>query len=159
TVTDAAGNTASAIQTITVIDNQPPRIACSADVTVSCSSDVPAVDINSVTASDNCYVVVTHVSDDTTNKTCANRFTLTRTYRAADPAGNTADCLQVITVNDNVAPQITGLAPSQSVLWPPNHTMRDITLNYTVTDNCVTNVNTNVSITSNESVNGVADGD
>ena len=157
--TDGAGNTATAVQTITVVDNQPPTITCAANITVSCASDVPTIDINSVTVSDNCSAVVTHVSDDTTNKTCANRFTLTRTYRATDPAGNSTDCSQVITVFDNVPPQITGLAPSQSSLWPPNHTMRDITLNYTVTDNCVTNVNTNVSITSNESVNGVADGD
>jgi hypothetical protein len=156
--TDGAGNSTSAVQTITVVDNQPPTITCPTNITVSCASDIPPVDIDAVTKSDNCSAVVTHVSDDTTNKTCANRFTLTRTYRATDPANNSTDCLQVITVFDNVPPQITGLAPSLTPLWPPNHTMRDITLDYDVSDNC-DNLDTTISISSNESVNGTGDGD
>jgi hypothetical protein len=79
--TDGAGNTATAVQKITVVDNQPPVITCPGNITVSCASDIPTVNTNAITASDNCSAVVTHVSDDTTNKTCANRFTLTRTYR------------------------------------------------------------------------------
>jgi hypothetical protein len=159
TATDAANNTSTALQAIVVTDNQSPTITCPADVTVGCASDVPAVNINSVTASDNCSAVVTHVSDDTTNKTCANRFTLTRTYRATDPAGNYTDCSEVITVNDNTPPQITELNTSQTILWPANHTMRDVTVNYTATDNCVSNLNIAVTVTSNEPVNGTADGD
>jgi hypothetical protein len=64
----------------------------------------------------------------------------------------------VITVNDSTPPQITGLCVSQSSLWPANHTMRDITVNYSVTDNC-SNATTIVTVTSNEPVNGTADGD
>jgi hypothetical protein len=158
TITDGAGNTATAIQTITVVDDQAPTITCPADTTVSCASDVPVPNVTAVAASDNCSYIVTHVSDDTTNKTCANRYILTRTYRATDPAGNSTDCSQVITVFDNVPPQITGLAPSLPPLWPPNHTMRDITLNYAVTDNCG-NLDTTISIGSNESINGTGDGD
>jgi inosine-uridine nucleoside N-ribohydrolase len=33
---------------------------------------------------------ITHVGDVTTNQTCTNRFTLTRTYRASDACGNSA---------------------------------------------------------------------
>ncbi len=157
TATDAANNSATAVQTITVVDNQPPTISCPASITVSCASDVPAVDISSAAATDNCSYVVTHVGDVITNQTCANRFTLTRTYRATDGAGNSAECLQVITVNDDQPPQLTDPTVSQSALWPPNHTMRDITLTYTVSDNC--SATTSVSITSNEPVNGVSDGD
>jgi type IX secretion system substrate protein len=160
TATDAAGNTASGVQHIIVVDNQAPVILSSpSNLTVSCAADVPAADVGLVTATDNCSVTVTHVGDEITNQTCANRFTLTRTYRATDGAGNTATCSQVITVNDNTPPQINSLAPSQTILWPPNHTMRDITLNYTVTDNCTTNATTTVNISSNEPVNGTADGD
>ena len=75
---------------------------------MSNASDVTAADINSVTATDNCSVLVTHVSDIVTNQTCVNRFTLTRTYMATYVGGNTATCSQVITVNDDVTPQITG---------------------------------------------------
>jgi len=157
--TDGAGNTATAVQTITVVDNQPPVITCPGAITVSCASDVPAVNTASVTATDNCSATVEHVSDVVSNQTCVNRFTLTRTYKATDPAGNSTNCSQVITVYDNIPPQLSTVIPSQSALWPPNHTMRDITLNYSVTDNCVINPNTTVSIQSNEPVNGTADGD
>jgi hypothetical protein len=161
TATDAAGNVATAIQMVTVNDNQPPTIVSGpSDVTVSCAADVPAVDLTSVTATDNCAgVTISHVGDVTTNQTCANRFTVTRTYKATDAHSNTATYSQVITVNDNVPPQITGLSVSQTSLWPADHTMRDITVNYSVNDNCISNPNFSISISSNEPVNGVADGD
>lgn len=161
TATDGAGNTATAIRTITVVDNQPPVITNSPEnVTVKCARDVPTANVNSVTTTDNCpNVIVTHVGDVITNQTCANRYTVTRTYVATDHSGNTATCSQVITVNDDVAPQVVGLSTSQTSLWPANHTMRDITVNYTVSDNCVNGPTYSMSITSNEPVNGVADGD
>jgi hypothetical protein len=37
--------------------------------------------------------------------------------------------------------------------------MRDITVNYTAVDNCVSNLNINLTVRSNEPVNGTADGD
>ena len=146
---------------VTVLDVEAPTITCPAPVTVSCAADVPAVDLTAVTATDNCSngLRVTHVGDVITNQTCANRFTLTRTYKATDGSGNTATCSQVITVNDITPPQINDLSLSQYTLWPPNHTMRDITVNYTVTDNCVSSPSVTVTVTSNEPVNGTADGD
>ena len=159
TVTDGAGNTAAAVQTITVIDNQPPTITCPANITVKCASDVPDVDINSVTAIDNCLAVISHVSDVISDQTCANRFTLTRTYKATDVGNNTATCSQVITVYDDIPPQITGYSASKQMLWPPNHSMRDITLDYTANDNCTSNPVVTVTVTSNEPVNGTGDGD
>jgi hypothetical protein len=59
-------------------------------------------------ASDNCETVtVTHIRDVITNRTCANRYTLTRTYQAEDACGQTATCTQVITVNDQTPPIFT----------------------------------------------------
>jgi hypothetical protein len=158
-VTDGAGNTAATTQTVTVIDNQPPTITCPANITVKCASDVPDVDINSVTATDNCLAVISHVSDVISDQTCANRFTLTRTYKVTDVGNNTAACSQVITVYDDIPPQITGFSVSKQSLWPPNHTMRDITLNYTASDNCVSDPIVTVTVSSNEAVNGTGDGD
>jgi hypothetical protein len=158
TVTDAFGATATCTAVVSVFDNLSPTITCAVNSRVNCASDVPAVNINSVTAADNCSVIVTHIGDVITNQTCANRFTLTRTYKATDPSGNFVTCAQVITVNDDTPPQITGLSPSQPVLWPPNHTMRDVTINYTTTDDC-TNATTSISVSSNEPINGTADGD
>ena len=158
TVTDADGAISTCVAVVTVIDNTNPSITCPADITVSCASDVPAVDIETVTVTDNCPVTVSHVSDVITNQSCANRYTLTRTYSASDASGNSATCSQVITVFDNTAPQILGLAATPNELWPPNHTMRDVTVSYTVSDNCTT-PNTTISVSSNEPENGLGDGD
>ena len=158
-VKDGAGNIATAIQTVTVVDNQVPVIICPGNLSFKCALDVPAPDVNTVTATDNCTPIVTHVGDVITNQTCANRFTLTRTYKATDLAGNSATCSQVITVFDDVPPQINGLSVSQTALWPPNHTMRDIVLTYTATDNCANTPTVSVTVSSNEPINGTADGD
>ncbi|MFN8289301.1 MAG: PKD-like domain-containing protein [Chitinophagaceae bacterium] len=111
--TDAAGNFSECTQIITVNDVTPPTITCPAPVTVSCASAVPAVNTGAVTASDNCggVVTITHISDVISGQTCANRYTLTRTYRATDVCGNFAECTQIITVNDVTPPTITCPAP------------------------------------------------
>ncbi len=79
------------------------------DVTVSSISQVPVPDLASVTTSDNCggAVTVVFVSDAITNQTCANRFTVTRTYTATDLCDNRALCVQTITVNDQTVPTIS----------------------------------------------------
>ncbi len=134
--TDECGNSATCIQVITVFDNTVPSITCPANVTVQCASLVPAPNTGSVTASDNCngVPVVTHVSDVTVNQTCINRYMVNRTYRATDECGNSATCIQVITVFDNTVPSIT---------CPANVTVQCATLvpapntgSVTASDNC-----------------------
>jgi hypothetical protein len=108
--TDACGNSAVCSQVITVNDQTPPSLTCPANQTVSCASAVPAANTASVTnVSDNCGggATVTLVSSTTSNQTCADRFSVTRTYRATDACGNSATCSQVITVNDQTAPSLT----------------------------------------------------
>lgn len=147
--------------TLTVVDNENPIITqCAAPLTVSCAANVPLADITLIKATDNCGVVtIAHVGDVISNQTCANRFTLTRTYKVTDAHGNTATCSQVITVNDTEAPRITDFSLSKESLFPPNHSMQDITLNYQVFDNCVSSPPVKITITSNEPVNGTGDGD
>ena len=160
TVTDNYGATATCVAIVTVIDNTFPVITCPANITVSCAALVPPVNTSSVTTIDNCPgVIVTHVSDVISNQTCTNRFTLTRTYKAKDASGNTVSCSQVITVYDNTPPVISNVSVSPASLWPPNHTMRDITLNYQLSDNCVNSPATALSVSSNEPINGTGDGD
>jgi ribosomal protein S26 len=107
--TDFCGNSATCTQTISVNDISAPTITCSTALFVSCDTDVPAPNSASVMTSDLCsgVVNVVHVSDVITNQTCANIYTLTRTYRATDLCGNSATCTQTITVNDISAPTIT----------------------------------------------------
>ncbi len=58
----------------------------------------------------------------------------------------------------NPPPVIANPSANPSVLWPPNHKMVNVTVNYSVTDNCgpVTCV---LSVSSNEPINGTGDGD
>lgn len=108
TASDACGNSAICTQLISVDDSSAPTITCPANVTVTCASAVPAADVASIVTSDNCEgaVTVTVAADVTIDLTCANTFTILRTYTAADVCGNTATCTQMITVDDNTPPVI-----------------------------------------------------
>ncbi|HZV69783.1 MAG TPA: HYR domain-containing protein [Saprospiraceae bacterium] len=109
---DAAGNSSTCAFTVRVFDTQIPTISCPAAITVQCASTVPAASVGSVTANDNCGApTVTFLGDVISNQTCANKYTITRYYRATDPSGNSASCSQSIIVNDNTAPVITFTAP------------------------------------------------
>lgn len=113
--TDACGNYSTATQTISVSDTTKPLITPPAPVTVACASDVPAPNTSLVTVSDNCSsnsaISVTWVSDDISNQTCANKYTITRKYKATDACGNYATATQIITVNDNVPPVVVAPPP------------------------------------------------
>lgn len=55
-------------------------------------------------------------------------------------------------------PVISGVSASQSVLWPPNHLMADVSVDYGVTDDCGTPACT-LSVASSEPSEGLGDGD
>jgi VCBS repeat-containing protein len=116
TVTDVNGNSMSANATVTVLDAIAPTITCPAPATVQCASAVPAPNTASVIAADNCSYTVSFVSDAISNQTAPNKYTITRTYKAVDPSGNSATCTQIITVNDNTAPTliVAGSLPGNS---------------------------------------------
>ena len=87
----------------------------------------------------------------------ANEATVSST--TADPnlaPNNTAS----VTVDvSNPAPVISNLTVDRPVLWPPNHQMVDITLSYTIEDNCDPNLVPLITISSNQPQNGTGDGD
>src|SRR5262249_22828657 len=45
-------------------------------------------------------------------------------------------CSFTVTVNDTEPPEITNASVDKPVLWPPNHRLVDVTVDYNVTDNC-----------------------
>jgi hypothetical protein len=63
-----------------------------------------------------------------------------------------------VTVLDAQAPSITDPSASPAVMWPPNHQMIDVTVDYAAADNCP-GANCVLSVTSNEPENGTGDGD
>jgi len=105
TATDDCGNSAFVEQEITVNDTIPPEIICPDDIEVQCEGDVPAPDITLVTASDNCGPAeIIHSGDSISDGTCPQL--IYRTYMATDLCGNSAECIQIITVNDTIPPTI-----------------------------------------------------
>jgi large repetitive protein len=137
TTTDGCGN-ATAVTYNTRIDNTPPTLTCPAPVTVSCVGEIPIVDITTVSnVTDNCpgIIAVTHQGDVISGQTCANRYTITRTYRATDGCGNFTECTQIITVDDQTPPTISCPADI-TVCGVGAVPAADITLVSGVSDNC-----------------------
>lgn len=58
------------------------------------------------------------------------------TYTATDVSGNAVSVTQTVTVVDDTAPVILKVKVSPSILWPPNHGMVDVTIDYEAADNC-----------------------
>lgn len=170
TATDAHGNTASANQTVTVIDNTPPVLTAPSNVVAytgagatSCGTVVSDATLGTATASDNCPGLG---SISRTGVPAGNDFpvgTTTITYSVTDAHNNTTTATQTVTVIDNTPPVITtnGVTPS---MWPPNHKYQTFSVTdfvSSVFDNCG-----NVSVgdvvidkvTSDETENGDGDG-
>jgi len=117
-----------------------PTINCPGPVTVPCAAGVPAHDFAGGTASSNCggAVTVTWESDVISGKTCDNRYTITRTYKATDGWGNFKTCTQTITVNDTTAPTATQgtILACYATADAANQAALDATTS--LTDNCGT---------------------
>jgi hypothetical protein len=71
--------------------------------------------------------------------------------------GTTDSCSFDITVKDTTPPTLSAVTVDKTSLWPPNHQMVDVTVNYTTADNC--GAGCTLSVTSNEPTNGLGDGD
>ena len=138
--TDATGNFAECTQTITVDDTTPPTFdqTCPTDITVPCDSiSAPAV----LTASDNCDPAVDVVfTADTTAGGCAQEYTITRTWTATDACDNSTQCVQLVTVVDDVAPVITdalAMYCNDTLVYPCNVTIDPVLPGLVeVEDNC-----------------------
>ncbi|MCP9763380.1 DUF11 domain-containing protein, partial [Lacihabitans soyangensis] len=139
------GNTSSKQQVITVEDKTAPVLSTApANVTVSCEA-VPTAAV--LTATDNCDTapVVTY-AEARTNGTCANSYTLTRTWTTTDVCGNTSSKQQVITVEDKTAPVLSTAPANVTVSCEAVPTMESLS----AVDNCGTAVNVVSSEVRNE---------
>jgi len=98
--TDACGNSATCAQVITVFDNTPPAITCPANITINFGDNTLPANTGNPTGSDNCGGTPTYSSTDVIIPgICEQEFVINRTWTATDACGNTATCLQVITVD------------------------------------------------------------
>ncbi|HYT59200.1 MAG TPA: hypothetical protein VEL06_03460, partial [Haliangiales bacterium] len=74
-------------------------------------------------------------------------------------SGNQATCSFTVTVRDTESPVITSLSAKPTTLRPPNHQMVLVTVGVKATDNAGPSTCRITSVTSNEPVNGLGDGD
>jgi hypothetical protein len=98
TATDAAGNTSTATQTVTVADNTAPLVACPADIgqIAALGATGATVTYSAATASDNCSGVSVTSSPASGSLFPIGATTVTAT--ATDASGNTATCTFTVTI-------------------------------------------------------------
>src|SRR5436190_1353930 len=147
--TDPSGNSSTCVQIITVQDITAPIITCPANTTVNCQDDNSSTATGTATATDNCAtgnVTITQSQSSTQGGNPAlssyYNYTITRTWKATDPSGNSSTCVQTITVQDVTAPVIT--CPSNATVNCQDNNSSAATGVATATDNCATG---NVTIT------------
>ncbi len=107
TATDAAGNSVTQIQTVTIENLAPPVLSnVPADATINCGADLLVPD---VTASDACPGSVEITFEESEVTTSGNCLAFTRTWTATDICGNQASETQNITIIDELAPTLSGV--------------------------------------------------
>lgn len=163
TVRDGRNRTASCTFLVTVEDREPPHLVAPAPTTSAaddaCAAALPDV-IAGAAAWDNC----THDHDlifaqEPATGTPVGLGTHTIAIQVTDEAGNSTTATTTHTVIDVDPPTIDDVAPSQSVLWPPNHRMVPIDIAVQVSDACDSAVQCSIdSVTSNQPINGIGDG-
>ena len=147
---------------ITVNDTENPTITAPPDISVGNTPGQCSATVNPGTATtgDNCPGVT--VSGQRSDGLALNApyplGTTTITWTATDAHDHTATATQKVEVRDAQAPSVTNVSATPSVLRPPDHTMRNVTVNYNAVDNCSA-VTCTLSVTSNEPINGLGDGD
>ena len=135
TITDASGNTATAEQTVTVIDAEKPAITPPSNVSTmadpnSCTAS--GVVLGNPVVTDNC-TGVTFSSDAPSSFPLGNT---TVTWTATDAVGNKATAVQIVTIQDKQAPLIQ-VADDIEVFNKPGSCGATVTVPVPgVTDNC-----------------------
>jgi len=122
-VTDAHGNSSSATQNVTVIDNTAPILTPPAAVTAytgpgatSCGTVVSDATLGSASASDNCPGIGAISRTDVPSGNVFPVGSTTVNYSVTDAHGNTTTATQTVTVIDNTVPVIS--CPSNITLEP-----------------------------------------
>lgn len=111
TATDASGNSATATQTVTVVDTTPPTLTVPASFTFEGNTlggaNIPATQTLGLASASDIVDAAPAITNDFIGGYVALGQTLTITWTAIDASGNKATATQTITVIDTTAPTIT----------------------------------------------------
>jgi uncharacterized repeat protein (TIGR01451 family) len=114
----------------------PPDVtACTEPDATTCGTVVDPGLLGMATADDNCPGV-TVVRTGVPSNNYYPVGTTVLTYTARDSHNHTTIAEQRVIVKDCTPPVITPLVVDKPVLWPANHQMQWLTVDYVVTDNC-----------------------
>ena len=117
TVTDWCNNTSTCTTGIQTAESVPPTIMCPLNITIRCDQQLSPMFTGLATATDLCSPNPTINYTDVTTGQMPCNGTVVRTWTATDLCLNTADCTQVISVQDNIPPTIN---------CPPNTTVNTL---------------------------------
>ncbi len=134
TAEDVNGNQTVHTQVVTVQDTTAPIFneALPANLTVDCDA-IPTADV--LTASDNCGTATVVYNETTTAGSCANEYTLTRSWTAEDVCGNQTIHTQIVSVQDTTAPVFNEALPANLTVDCDAIPTADV---LTASDNCGT---------------------
>ena len=156
TATDDSGNVATCSFAITVADTTPPDLTVPDDIeTEQTSLDGTPVDIGEATATDICDADVDITNDAPAVFPLGDTIV---TWTATDDSGNSEAKTQTVTITDTTPPEIQSTWPVPAVLWPPDRTMRVVTVESILSDICdAAPTYAIIEVTSNEPVTGPGD--
>jgi hypothetical protein len=108
TVADGNGNTATCAQSVIIIDNTPPTLACPANISVNATAGTcgKAVTYVAPVGTDNCSGVTTARTAGLASGSTFPVGVSAVTYTATDAAGNSTSCSFTVTVVDNIPPAL-----------------------------------------------------
>ncbi|MGS2727382.1 HYR-like domain-containing protein, partial [Psychroserpens sp. BH13MA-6] len=92
-----------------------PSITCPSDVTIQCDESSDPVFTGEATSIEGCGDVIISYVDVETPQDCINETIITRTWTATDENQDSQQCVQIITVVDTEAPELSGV-PSDIVV-------------------------------------------
>jgi photosystem II stability/assembly factor-like uncharacterized protein len=149
------------IDSVTIF--QTASLCCGGPCLISCPTNVSAaaeanecsalVTYPAATYTGNCGTVTSSPASGSSFPVGDNTVTVTDQHLD----GSTESCSFTVTVNDTEPPIVSAATVDTPILWPANHQMEMVTVNYTATDNCT--VDCVLTVTSNEPSNGLGDGD
>jgi hypothetical protein len=116
-VTDAAGNMATCVQTITVQDTLPPVIECTPNLVVSCNNTNDVGTCAHLTISDNCTTNVTVTYEPAEGSSFTSGTNIVRCV-AVDNCGNSSTCeFKMVLMDDTPTLTITRQGTSLKLCW------------------------------------------